>query len=174
MKKIVSIWALLMTFGCTSAPKGVAPVMPFDLERYLGTWYEIARLDHRFEQGLSRVSATYVKRNDGGIDVVNRGYSDKTGEWKEVSGRAYRVGDLNRGSFKVTFFWPFYAGYHVIMLDQQDYSYAMVCGPERDYLWILARDRLLEASIVETLVQNARELGFDSDGLIFVDHSELL
>jgi apolipoprotein D and lipocalin family protein len=161
-----------MMFGCTSTPKGVTPVASFNLERYLGTWYEIARLDHRFERGLSQVSAIYSQRADGGIDVRNSGYSSKTGEWKDVSGRAYRVGDKQLASLKVTFFWPFYAGYHVIMLDQQGYSYALVCGPDRDYLWILARTRTLDKSIVLKLVNKAEGLGFDTNGLVFVDQDK--
>ncbi len=169
MKTTTLLCSLFMLFGCTSAPKGITPVMTFDLERYLGTWYEIARLDHHFERGLSQVSANYSKRSDNGVDVLNRGYNIQTGEWKEASGRAYLLGSPQHASFKVTFFWPFYAGYHVIALDQQNYAYALVSGPDRDYLWILSRTPTLDNTITQRLIKRAAELGFDTSGLIFVD-----
>jgi apolipoprotein D and lipocalin family protein len=172
MKTTTLLCSLLMLFGCTAAPKGITPVAPFDLERYLGIWYEIARLDHRFERGLSRVSATYSKRADGGIDVINRGYNSVTGEWKTATGRAYPLGSPQQGSLKVSFFWPFYAGYHVIVLDQLDYAYAMVSGPDRDYLWILSRTRTLDAATRQKLLNRASELGFASDRLLFVEQQE--
>jgi apolipoprotein D and lipocalin family protein len=172
MKTTTLLCSLFILFGCTSAPKGVTPVAPFELERYLGTWYEIARLDHRFERGLSRVSANYSKRPDGGIDVLNRGYNSATGEWKEATGRAYPLGSPQQGSLKVSFFWPFYAGYHVIELDRQAYSYALVSGPDTDYLWILSRTRTLAQETTRKLVDRAAELGFDTSGLIFVDQRE--
>lgn len=172
MKTTTLFCSLFMLFGCTSTPQGVNLVAPFDLERYLGTWYEIARLDHRFERGLSRVLAKYSKRPDGGIDVLNRGYNSTTEEWKEVSGRAYPLGSPQTASLKVTFFWPFYAGYHVIDLDQQDYNYALVSGPDRDYLWILSRTRTLDEVITQKLIDKASGLGFDTGGLIFVNQQD--
>lgn len=160
----------LLLAGCVAAPKGVSVVESFDLDRYLGTWYEIARLDHRFERDLSHVSATYTKRKDGGIDVLNRGFNRQTNAWKEARGRAYPVGEAGVASLKVTFFWPFYAGYNVIELDHHEYQYAMVCGPDRSYLWILARQQQLDKSIVRRLVDKAQELGFKADELIYVEH----
>ena len=151
-------------------PRGVTPVKDFDLERYLGTWYEIARLDHRFERGLSRVTATYSKRTDGGIDVVNRGYDNRKGKWKEAKGRAYFIDDPSVARLKVSFFRPFYGGYNVIGLDRENYAYVLVCGPERNYLWILARDRQLDKNIVQQLVETAQGLNFDTRQLIFVAH----
>ncbi|PLX79448.1 MAG: lipocalin [Desulfuromonas sp.] len=161
---------ILMIQGCVSVPKGVAVVQGFHLERYLGTWYEIARLDNRFERGLSDVSATYQKRDDGGIDVFNRGFSKESNDWKEVRGRAYKVGKPGQASLKVTFFWPFYAGYNVIVLDRDNYQYALVCGPSKKYLWILAREKQLEESIVNQLLAKAKAYGFKTDELIFVTH----
>jgi len=165
----LTICSLLFT-GCVAAPRGVAVVNDFDLERYLGSWYEIARLDHRFERGLNKVSASYSKRSDGGVDVINRGYNPETSTWKEAKGRAYPVGDPGTGALKVTFFWPFYAGYNVIALDRQGYQYAMVCGPDRNYLWILSRQNHLDKDIIKRLVAKAKELGFQTDELIFVKH----
>lgn len=153
--------------ACTSAPHGVQPVGGFLIERYLGNWYEIARLDHGFERGLTDVSATYSLRDDGGVDVLNRGYDPAMGAWKEAQGRAYLLGAPSTASLKVSFFWPFYGGYHVMALDP-DYRWAMVAGPSHDYLWILARTPTLPEEVIESLLDKARAAGFDPTGLIRV------
>jgi apolipoprotein D and lipocalin family protein len=168
MKKLVFllIWLLV---GCAVAPPdGVTPITGFELNRYLGQWYEIARLDHSFERGLSNVSATYSVREDGGVKVVNRGYEDRASIWKEVEGRAYFIGEPTVGSLKVSFFGPFYGGYHIIALDQADYSWVMVSGPSRDYLWILARTRSVPLAVLDELLKQAKALGFATDRLIWV------
>lgn len=156
--------------GCAAIPTGVEAVRDFDVSRYQGQWYEIARLDHSFERGLSNVSATYTLRSDGGIDVLNRGFDKSKGRWKEAKGRAYFLKDRTVGRLKVTFFWPFYGGYNIISLDHENYSYALVCGPNRSYLWILAREKTLNSEVVNKLVKTAKDSGFDVDGLIFVEH----
>ena len=156
----------------TSPPPGVQTVSPFQLDRYLGTWYEVARLDHRFERGLSRVSATYSLNPDGSVKVLNRGYNAGKAAWNEAEGRAVFTGDANTGSLKVSFFGPFYGGYHVIALDK-DYQWAMVIGPDPSYLWILARDRQLPAGVRERLVGQATQAGVDTRSLIWVDQSPL-
>ncbi len=161
---------LLSSFlsGCSGIPSGVSAVKNLDSEKYLGKWYEIARLDHWFERGLIDVSATYTPRDDGGIDVLNKGFDEKREKWKQVRGKAYFVKDKTIGRLKVTFFWPFYGGYNVIELDKDNYSYAMVCGPTRSYLWILAREKTLDDKIKENLVENAEKLGFKTGNMIFV------
>ena len=156
--------------GCIGAPPGIVPVTGFDVDRYLGTWYEIARLDHSFERGLSNVTATYAKRDDGGLAVLNRGFDAEKNAWREAQGRAYFLGDAGTASLKVTFFWPFYGGYHVIALDREGYRHALVSGPSRDYLWILARDKRLPEATLERLLAAARNNGFDVNALIFVKH----
>jgi apolipoprotein D and lipocalin family protein len=161
---------LMNLAGCTNMPTKIQAVQNFDASRYLGKWYEIARLDHTFERGLSNVSATYTLRNDGGIDVLNRGFDKKSGLWKQAKGRAYFVKEKNVGRLKVTFFWPFYGGYNVIALDSENYSYSLVCGPNRSYLWILAREKTLNKSLTDKLVKTAENLGFSTDKLIFVEH----
>jgi len=161
---------LVLLAGCTGVPDGIAPVGDFDLERYLGTWYEIARLDHGFERGLSRVTASYSLREDGGVSVVNRGYDSESAEWKEAVGKAFPNGGPGVGRLKVSFFGPFYGGYNIIALDHVGYQYSMVCGPNRSYLWILARTPDLPASLVEDLVSRAAALGFATQELIFVEH----
>ena len=126
---------LLGLSGCSTAPpEGVTAVTPFDLSRYEGKWYELARLDHSFERGLSDVSATYAAQADGSVEVINRGYDSKRNEWRQAVGRALFTGDPTTASLKVSFFGPFYGGYHVVALDQQNYRWAMVAGPDRDYL----------------------------------------
>lgn len=156
--------------GCADVPSGIRPVQDFDLSRYLGTWYEIARLDHSFERGLSNVSATYTMRKDGGVDVLNRGFDERKGLWKQAKGKAYFVDEPTTGHLKVSFFGPFYGSYVIVALDRDNYSYALVCGPSRSYLWILARDKSLDPSVMETLIARAKELGFDTDALIWVEH----
>jgi len=142
------------------------------LSRYLGTWYEIARLDHSFERGLTRVTATYSLREDGGIKVVNRGFDARKQEWREAIGKAYFVESPDIGRLKVSFFGPFYGGYNIIDLDKENYSYALVSGPTRAYLWILARDQKLEPSVLNHLVNKAKALGFATEQLIYVDQSD--
>jgi apolipoprotein D and lipocalin family protein len=167
--KIGSLLALLL-FGCSGIPKDVAPVEKFDVNRYLGTWYEIARLDHVFERGLEKVTANYSLRDDGGIKVINRGFDPKTGKWKEAIGKAYFVKEPQRGMLKVSFFGPFYGGYNIMALDETNYTYAMVCGPNTSYLWILARQPSLDESIRSELVRKAHALGFATDKLIYTKH----
>jgi len=164
----VSLLAVLAA-GCTGVPEGVDTVKGFELDRYLGTWYEIARLDHPFERGLSNITANYSLRDDGGVKVVNRGYNVEKQEWDEAEGKAYFVGDADVGQLKVSFFGPFYGGYNVLDLDP-DYQIALVAGPNRSYLWILARRPDPQREDVDRLVRRAGELGFDTSALIYVTH----
>lgn len=157
--------------GCTAIPDGVKVVTEFELDRYLGTWFEVARLDHRFERGMSNVTANYSMRDDGGVKVVNRGYNVAKGEWDEATGKAYSVGDTDVGQLKVSFFGPFYGGYNIFELDKDNYQYALIAGPDRGYLWILARSPNLDQDVVSALVKNAENLGFPTDELIYVDHT---
>ena len=156
--------------GCSGTPEGVEPVTGFELDRYLGTWYEIARLDHRFERGLSDITATYSLREDGGVHVVNRGYKSESGEWDEAVGKAYFVGAPDVGHLKVSFFGPFYGGYNVIELDKTGYQYALVAGPDRSYLWILSRTPEMSPDSLQKLIGKADGLGFATSELIFVTH----
>jgi len=160
---------LVMTSGCTGIPDNVSPVSGFEVDRYLGTWYEIARLDHSFERGLEQVSAEYSLRDDGGIRVVNQGYDKIKQRWKRTEGKAYFIGDSDVGRLRVSFFGPFYGGYNIIDLDQQSYRYALVAGPDKSYLWILARQPQLDKSITERLLSKASALGFDISRMIFVE-----
>lgn len=167
---LLSFLVLFTLNACVSIPDGVEPVTGVDLEKYLGTWYEIARLDHSFEKGLSNVTATYSKRDDGGIRVINRGFNAENRIWEEAEGKAYFVGDPDVGRLKVSFFGPFYGGYNIVELDKQNYQYALVAGPNRSYLWILARQPNMDAETLKRLVARAKSLGFDTDQLIYVSH----
>ncbi len=169
MKKISAVLLMFLT-GCVGLPENVKPVANFRLENYLGTWYEIARLDHSFERGLAKVSANYSLRDDGGVRVINRGYSEKSKSWKEVEGKAYFVRGPDQGFLKVSFFGPFYGSYVIFELDHENYQYSLVCGPNKSYLWILARAPEMTIELREMLTEKARLMGFDTSTLIFVDH----
>ena len=168
--QLLALCAALLLGGCATAPPpGLQPVTGFDIERYLGRWHEIARLDHAFERGMSDVSADYERQEDGSIKVINRGYDTRRQTWKQAIGRALFIGEPTRGSLKVSFFGPFYGGYHVIALDQPDYRWSLVAGPDRDYLWILAREKTLPEAIRRQLVDQAGAQGFATERLIWVD-----
>lgn len=156
--------------SCSGVPKGLQPVAEFDLSRYLGRWHEIARLDHRFERGMTNVTADYRLLDDGRVEVINRGFDTAKNAWRDAKGVARFQGASNVGSLEVSFFGPFYGAYNVLVLDAQ-YRYAVVAGPNRGYLWILARDPQLERATLDTLVAQARQWGFATDALIYVDHT---
>lgn len=158
----------LLTACSYQAPEGVAVVDGFDANRYTGTWYEIARLDNRFEHGLEQVSATYSLNGDGGLDVLNQGWTTASGEWKKAEGHAFFVSTPDKGSLKVSFFGPFYGGYHIIALDKQNYRYVMVTGSDKSYFWILSRSKTLPKAVLDSLLAQAQQQGFATDKLIFV------
>lgn len=166
--KILSLIVFVFLSGCVALPQNVQPVGNFKLERYLGQWYEVARLDHSFERGLSKVTADYSLRDDGGVRVLNRGYSAADQKWKEAEGKAYFVGQPDQGYLKVSFFGPFYGAYVVAELDHENYQYSLVTGPNTSYLWILSRTPTLDAATKDRLVKKAASLGFDTSKLIFV------
>lgn len=171
MKKFL-LTALLALVGCSAkTPEHVKPVADFDGQRYLGTWYEIARIDNRFEKGLSRVTATYTARDDGGITVVNRGFEAATGEWKESVGKAFFVDGKDKGHLKVSFFGPFYGAYVVFELERGGYQYALVSGPDTSYFWLLSRTPAMDAALREQLIDNAVSKGFRREDILLVDQS---
>ena len=155
--------------GCTGLPAGIEPVSGFESDRYLGTWYEIARLDHSFESGLTDVRAEYSRNEDGSIKVINRGYNPEDEAWEEADGRAVFVEDKTTGYLKVSFFGPFYASYVVFDLDKEHYSYAYVTGYNRDYLWFLSRTPEVSEEAMRAFRERAKEDGFDLDKLIVVE-----
>jgi apolipoprotein D and lipocalin family protein len=169
---VTAVFISLALSGCSTAPPtGLTSVTPFEVNRYLGKWYEIARLDHSFERGLTDVSATYTLKSDGSLEVINRGFNTKKNDWKSATGRALFTGSPQQGSLKVSFFGPFYGGYHVLALDQAGYQWALVSGPDREYLWILARTKVLAPALKDQLVAEAKKMGFATDKLIWVEHT---
>ncbi|MGB0866876.1 MAG: lipocalin family protein [Granulosicoccaceae bacterium] len=171
MRKVV-LFGLLLLVGCTGMPEKVRPVDGFELQKYLGKWFEVARLDHSFERGLSHVSAEYTLRPNGGVSVLNRGYLAEKSQWKEAEGKAYFVDGSDKGYLKVSFFGPFYGSYVVFELDHGGYQYAFVSGPDLDYLWFLSRTPTVEPQLMERFISHAEELGFDTEAIIYVDHSD--
>lgn len=170
MKRIMLCLSLMFLSGCLGYPKTVVPVQEFELERYLGKWYEIARLDHSFERGLEKVTAEYSLREGGGVRVKNRGYSTTENTWKEAEGKAFFVEEPDSGYLKVSFFGPFYGSYVVFELDQEGYQYAFVSGPDETYLWLLSRTPTVSEDLLSRFEERARVLGFRTEDLIMVNH----
>jgi apolipoprotein D and lipocalin family protein len=156
---------LVLFYGCSvskeMSTESIPAVKSFDLQRYLGTWYEIARLPHSFENGLDKVTATYAVRDDGKIAVLNKGFDTAKGEWKQANGKA-KLKDTTAGAFlKVSFFWIFYADYKVIDLDTVNYLYAMVTSSSKEYFWILSRTPNLDDAVYNELIHKASKWGFN-------------
>lgn len=165
---LTGIAITLLLAGCSNLtpPQGVDPVSPFDLNRYQGKWYEIARLDNQFEKDLQQVTATYQPQKDGKVKVINRGYNPHKKKWQQSVGIAKFTGSADMAALKVSFFGPFYASYNVIYLDS-DYQYALVCGPNRSYLWLLSRTPVLSKTQTNKLLAQARRYGFATSALIW-------
>lgn len=159
--------------SCLGMPDRVVPVTGFELNNYLGKWYEVARLDHSFERGLSQVSAEYSLKNDGSVRVLNKGFSAEDNEWQEAEGKAYFVNASNEAYLKVSFFGPFYGSYVVFELDHENYQYAFVSGPNSDYLWLLSRTTSVPPEVMNKFITMSKERGFNIDNLIYVDHKAL-
>ena len=170
MRTLTIIVITIALSACLGKPDNVKPVDDFDLNQYLGKWYEIARLDHSFERGLSKVTAEYSMREDGGVKVINRGFSAKDNEWDEAEGKAYFVNEKNQGYLKVSFFGPFYGSYIVFDLDKENYQYSFVAGPNTSYLWLLSRTPTVSTELKDRFIKKAKALGFNTDELIFVEH----
>jgi apolipoprotein D and lipocalin family protein len=177
MKKILLttiLGGILLLTGCKTyeKPDKVTPIDNFRLSEYLGTWYEIVRLEHRFEKGMEAISATYTMRDDGGVKVLNKGYRTEEKEWNEAEGKAYFVQSPDQGFLKVSFFGPFYGSY--IVMDTDYKSYTMISGPDLSYFWILSRTPTLDEKTLERLLTKAKEAGFDTSKLIYPDQGKNL
>lgn len=151
-------------------PKEAFPVTGFDIHKYLGKWYELARLDYRFEKNLTNTTAEYSLKDDGSVKVINRGFNARNQKWEQVEGVALFREEKDKAALKVSFFKPFYSGYNVIALDTY-YRYAMVAGKDLDYLWILSREKSIPDDIRESYLKIARGIGYETEDLIWVDHS---
>jgi apolipoprotein D and lipocalin family protein len=166
-----NLWpiACCLLSGCLGVPDGIEPIDDFELNRYLGKWYEVARLDHSFERGLEAVTADYSLREDGGIRVINSGRNTETQLNQEAEGRAYFVEEPNIGHLKVSFFGPFFGSYVIFELDE-DYQTAFIAGNTTNYLWLLARTPKVSQELIDEFIASADQLGFDTRQLIFVNH----
>lgn len=169
------VWAaalcsVLLLSGCSSAPQNITPVENFDAQRYLGTWYEIARFDFFFENNIDEVTANYSLNADGSIKVINRGYSTKKLKYQESVGKAKFKAQSSVGALKVSFFGPFYGGYNIIALDPE-YQYALVAGDSYKYLWILSRTPSIPDTIRDEYLAKAKSLGFTTENLVWTKHT---
>lgn len=163
--------AFFMFQSCTTIPKGAVAVKPFNTEKYLGKWFEIARMDFRFERNLDNTTANYSLYSNGTIKVDNRGFNVVTGEWGQAIGKAKPAGDPNEARLKVSFFGPFYSAYNVIALDSE-YQYAMIAGKNLKYLWILSRQTMVPEDVRQNYLKIAKDLGYDTAALIWVKHDK--
>ncbi len=162
---------LFSLFGCTSSPENIEVVQDFNLNSYLNTWYEVARLDHSFERNLIDVTANYTLNNDGTVRVENNGYNTKKEKESNIVGKARFRGLETEGALEVSFFGPFYGDYNIIALDE-NYQYALVCGSSHKYLWILSRTPTIPDDVKMEYIAIAKELGYDVDALLWVEHRE--
>ena len=163
---ITAIAVSFLSVACSTPtpPPGVTVVSPFDVQRYLGTWYEIARFDHPFESGLEKVTIAWHPRDDGGLDVVNKGYNPDRGMWQTRRIRSMAYWRVVAHTINL----PFYGSYNVIALDKE-YRYALVCGPDRDYLWLLARAPTIAPEVRQQMLDIATRQGFDVGKLVWVN-----
>ncbi len=156
--------------SCASIPKNATPVQNFNVDKYLGSWYEIARFDFRFEKDMNNVMAQYSLNEKNNVTVLNSGYNYIKEEWVSAQGVAKFRGDKDRAALKVSFFGPFYSGYNVIALDE-DYKYALVAGKSLKYLWILSREKSIPEDIKTAYLKIAQDVGYDTSKLIWVEHN---
>ncbi|WP_037571092.1 lipocalin family protein [Spirochaeta cellobiosiphila] len=164
----LSIMILISDF-VYAIPNGVKPIDQLDVGKYMGKWYEIARLDFYFEKGLNNTTAEYSLKNNGKIKVVNRGYDFEKDKWKVAKGKAKFQTDIRNGALKVSFFGPFYSEYNIISVDN-DYSYALVIGKNTEYMWILSRNKTIPEELRSKYLNLAQKAGILVENLIWVEH----
>ena len=173
MRTFFKLTILLLFFtGCISeqvnSQKTMKTVNPVDLERYVGTWYEIARFPHSFEKNLVGVTATYSLKNNGNIEVINQGYKNSLdGKLKRAKAFAKVPNPNEPGKLKVYFFWPFGGEYLILDLDE-DYQWALVGSTSPNYLWILSRTPQIDRNLYQSIVDKAMELGYNVEKLELV------
>lgn len=172
IKAGISYLLILCLSSCTGLPENVTPIDDFEVKRYLGKWYKIARLDHSFERGLIDVSAEYSLREDGGLNVINTGFSIEKQQWQQANGKAYFVDSDNKAHLKVSFFGPFYGSYVIFELEKENYQYAFISGPNLSYLWLLSRTPTVNQDVIDQFIEKSAQLGFATEQLIFLDQIE--
>lgn len=173
MKKLLLLPLLFVLIQCKSQTmlpdQTINSTFNFELENYLGTWYEIARFDHSFERGLQNVTATYSIRPDGKIKVLNQGSKD--GKHKTAIGKAKPEAKGTNRNFEVSFFWIFYAPYNILELDE-NYQYALIGSNSPNYLWILSRTPKMDQTTYQKLLDIAQKRGYDTSKLILVEQTD--
>lgn len=168
----IGVLGAFMISSCSpKIPDGATAIQNFKADQYLGKWYEIARFDYRFEKDLNNVTAEYSKKDNGSIEVKNRGFNDVKNEWKQAIGEAQFVNKPTEARLKVSFFKPFWSGYNVIDLDE-NYKYALIAGDDLDYLWILSREKTIPESFKQRFLSKAKALGYHTENLIWVQHNQ--
>ncbi|WP_213609987.1 lipocalin family protein [Pseudoalteromonas sp.] len=172
-KTVLFVTTVFLLSACTSAPEGITPIKNFDLEKYQGKWYEIARLDHSFERGMEQVTATYSINDDGTVKVLNKGFISKEQEWDQAEGLAKFVGNADIGHLKVSFFGPFYGAYIIFELDRPNYQYAFITSYSKDYLWFLSRTPTVNNELKQHFLNQVKALGFDTNEIIWVNQKPL-
>ena len=168
---MLSVILISVLSSCKTIPKGALAVKPFSIKKYLGQWYEVARLDFRFERNLNNTTANYSFNQDGTIKVLNRGYDFKKNKWKQSTGKAKFVSDTTEAKLKVSFFGPFYAGYNVLAIDPE-YKYALIAGKNLEYLWLLSREKTMPENIKQSYLKKAESLGYKIGELVWVEHNK--
>lgn len=168
---LLAISLSIALLSCKTIPPGATAVTSFEKEKYLGKWYEIARLDFSFERNLDNTTAEYSLTKNGTINVLNKGYNTKKEKWEEAQGKAKFVQDEKTGMLKVSFFGPFYGGYNVIAIDD-DYNYALVAGSSLDYLWILSRETTIPEDVKQKYLKLAESIGYKTADLLWISHDK--
>lgn len=162
----ISAGILIAALKKVKVPKGIVVVQPFFLEKYIGTWYEIARFDFRFERDMKNVTAHYSLNEEGAVIVRNKGYNYVKNEWKEAEGIAKFIGNSDKAALKVSFMAPFYGGYNVVAIED-DYNYALVFGESKKYIWMLSREKTMPFTVKEKFLNIARSAGYDLNKLVW-------
>ncbi len=169
-QKLLILLTMASLLSCKTS-QDLPTVETVDIQKYFGVWYEIARLPNSFEKGLECVTATYSLKNNGKIEVLNKGhFTEKENVSKTAKGTAWVPDSSYPGRLKVTFFWPFFGDYYIMSLDE-NYQYALVGDPSRKYLWILSRTKILDPAVYSQLIDHAKTNGFNIDQVIKIDQS---
>ena len=154
-----------------SVPNHIKVVTPFDIKKFDGTWYEIARFDFKHEKDLSNVTANYTLKENGGVQVLNKGYNYVKNKWEEAKGKAKFTTSNKDGSLQVSFFGPFYAGYHVVMMEP-DYETALIFGDTTDNIWILSRTKTISEATKQKYLTHAKKAGYDLNRMVWTKHDK--
>ena len=165
----IAMGAVMLLRAMKTKPRKAEPVKDFDLYNYLGNWYEIARLDHRFEKHMTNVIANYSVNRDGNVRVINSGYNPKKDKWEKAEGVAKFRGKEQEGALKVSFFSPIYEGYNIISIDD-NYKYALIAGRNLEYLWILSREKSIPQNIKDNYLKLSELIGYNVAKLTWVTH----